>query len=364
MEHNWGMSSLAERLGVEVPLVQAPMAGAGGVDLAVAVSRAGGLGSLPAAMLDLPTLTTQLGALREARVPYNLNFFAHTNPVAEPAVDARWHEVLAPFACELGVDPAHLPSGAGRLPVDAAVLAAVELFAPRVVSFHFGLPSADLVARVKDWGALVMCSATTVAEAVWLAQHGADVLIAQGWEAGGHRGHFLTEPHDVSGQLGTFALVPQVVEAVDLPVIAAGGIASPDGVRAALTLGAAGVQAGTTYLRSPESLVSGLHRSAIASPEAQNTVVTRVFSGRPARGIVNRAVRELGAMSPAAPPFPRAAPAWGPIRAAAEARGSTDFTPLWCGQNPSGARDLPAAEITEWLLSGFRPAGPRTTPAP
>jgi nitronate monooxygenase len=200
---------------------------------------------------------------------------------------------------------------------------------------------------VKAWGAVVLSSATTVDEARWLEAHGCDVVIAQGLEAGGHRGMFLTD--DVTTQVGTFALLPQVVDAVRVPVIAAGGIADAKGVAAAMALGAAGVQVGTAFLCCPEATTGALHRAALRSDAARHTALTNVFSGRPARGIVNRVVRELGPMSPVAPAFPLAGAAIAPLRAKAEAAGSGDFSPLWAGQDVRGCRDVPAAQLVREL---------------
>jgi nitronate monooxygenase len=227
----------------------------------------------------------------------------------------------------------------------------LERFRPAVVSFHFGLPAPELLARVKSGGSRVLSSATTVAEARWLQANGADAVIAQGLEAGGHRGMFLSDA--LSTQMGTLALVPQLVAALDVPVIAAGGIADACGVRAALALGAAGVQVGTAYLCCPEATTSALHRAALMSEAAAHTALTRLFSGRPARGIVNRVMRELGALHPAAPAFPLATAAMAPLRAHWEARGSGDFSPLWSGQNASGCRAVPAADVTRALAQGF-----------
>jgi nitronate monooxygenase len=219
------------------------------------------------------------------------------------------------------------------------------------VGFHFGLPAAPLLARVKAAGARVLASATTVAEARWLAAHGADAIIAQGLEAGGHRGMFLATSLDT--QVGTLALVPQVVAAVRVPVIAAGGIADASGVAAAMALGAAGVQVGTAYLLCPEATTSAVHRAALQSEAAQNTAITNLFTGRPARGIVNRLMREIGPMSAAAPPFPLATAAMAPLRAWGEQQGMGDFSPLWSGQNASGCRPVDAAEVTQALAQGF-----------
>ena len=344
------MTKLQERLGAAVPLIQAPMAGSQGSALALAVSGAGGLGSLPAAMLAPDALRAELQKLQASGRPYNVNFFCHTPPAPDAAREAAWQQVLAPYYRELGVDPAAAPAGPARRPFDEAAAELLAEFRPPVVSFHFGLPAPGLLARVKAWGAFVLSSATTVREALWLQEHGADAVIAQGLEAGGHRGHFLSL--DVSEQLGTFALLPQVVAAVRVPVIAAGGIASAEGVRAALALGAAGVQVGTAYLCADEALTGPLHRAALQCESAHHTQLTTLFSGGAARGIVNRLMRELGPMNPAAPPFPLASAAIAPLRAAAEKSGSSDFSPLWSGQNASSCTSAPAAQITQALARG------------
>lgn len=334
------------------PIVQAPMAGVQNHRLAASVCEAGGLGSLPAAMLSLPDLQSELQALHQStQNPYNVNFFCHAPPAPDDARQQAWHRTLAPYYRELGLDPETIPTGPGRVPFSAEAAHVLEAFRPAVVSFHFGLPSPELVARVKSWGSLVLSSATTVAEALWLQAHGADAIIAQGLEAGGHRGMFLTD--ELSTQVGTFALLPQIVQAVQLPVIAAGGISSAAGIAAAKALGAAGVQIGTAYLCSHEATTNALHRSALQSPAAQHTALTTLFSGRPARGIVNRLMRELGPLNAAAPAFPLATAAIAPLRAAGEAAGSSDFTPLWSGQNASGCRDLPAADITREFLQAW-----------
>ncbi len=334
------------------PLIQAPMAGAQGSALALAVCAAGGVGSLPAAMLSPEALQAELQVLRQqAQGPWNVNFFCHPSPIADSAAEARWREALRPFYDEAGIDPAQVPAGAGRVPFSHAVADVVEPFAPPVVSFHFGLPAPDLLARVKSWGSVVLSSATTVDEARWLQAHGADAVIAQGLEAGGHRGMFLTA--DLSTQLGSFALLPQIAQAVDVPVVAAGGIANADGVRAAMALGAAGVQVGTAYLCCPEASTSALHRAALMSEAARHTALTTLFSGRPARGIVNRLMETLGPLHPAAPAFPLATGAIAPLRNHFEALGRTDCTPLWSGQNTSGCKPVPAAELTAELAQGF-----------
>jgi nitronate monooxygenase len=345
--------TLLERLGIDLPILQAPMAGVQGSRLAIAVSDAGGLGALPCAMLGPQALRGELEALvAGTRRPWQVNFFCHEQPSPDPRREAAWRSLLAPRYAEFGVDPADVPAGPGRLPFGPEAADVLEAFRPKVVSFHFGLPSPALLARVRGWGATVMASATTVDEALWLEAHGADVVIAQGLEAGGHRGHFLSD--DLARQAGTFALLPQVVKALRVPVVAAGGIADARGVAAALALGASAVQAGTAFLLCPEATTSAVHRAALARATAGDTALTRVFTGRPARGIVNRAIRELGVPGAPIPEFPLAGAAIGPLRAAAEARGSGEFSPLWCGQNPSGCRAVPAADVVRALADGLR----------
>ncbi len=335
-------------IGTELPILQAPMAGAQASAMAIAVSNAGGLGALPCAMLSHDALRDELAKLRAGTAaPCNVNFFCHATPPPDAAREAAWRGKLAPYYDEFGIDPATVPTGGGRAAFDAEAANLLDAFRPAVVSFHFGLPSAGLLARVKSWGSKVLASATTVDEARWLEAHGVDAVIAQGAEAGGHRGMFLSD--DLTTQVGTFALLPQVVRAVRVPVIAAGGIADARGVAAALALGATAVQVGTAYLRSPEAHTSAIHRAALASDAARHTALTNLFTGRPARGIVNRFMREMGPMRADAPAFPLAASSIAPIRAKAEARGSGDFSPLWSGQNATGCREAPSARITREL---------------
>jgi len=342
--------TLQELLGVDLPVIQAPMAGVQGSALAVAVCNAGGLGSLPCAMLgpdairrELTTITTQ------TTVPFNVNFFCHAPPTPNPDRERAWRASLAPYFREFGIDIEAIPAGPGRQPFTSEVADVVEDFRPAVVSFHFGLPSPALVARVRSWGSKIVSSATTVDEARWLEARGVDAVIAQGLEAGGHRGMFLSD--DLTTQMGTRALLQQMVRAVRVPVVAAGGIGSAAGVAAAMAMGAAGAQVGTAYLLCPEASTSAVHRAALASDAARVTALTNLFTGRPARGIVNRLMRELGPISAAAPAFPLATAAIGPLRAAAEALGSGDFSPLWAGEHASGCRDIPAGELTRALAA-------------
>jgi nitronate monooxygenase len=337
-------------LGIELPIIQAPMAGVQASALAVAVSNAGGLGSLPCAVLSLQALQSELLLIsQQTSRPYNVNFFCHEPPVADPQREAGWRSALAPYYAEYGIDPNSIVPGAGRAPFMDQAADVLENFKPAVVSFHFGLPSEGLLQRVRAWGSKIISSATTVSEALWLEAHGVDAIIAQGLEAGGHRGMFLSD--ELTTQLGSFALVPQIVSAVRLPVIAAGGIADAAGVRAALALGASAVQVGTAYMLCPEATTSAPHRAALKSPLAGHTALTNLFTGRLARGIVNRLMRELGPLSPAAPAFPLATAALAPLRAMAESRGLGDFSPLWAGQNACGCRELSAAQLTRELGS-------------
>ena len=342
--------SVATQLGTEFALIQAPMAGSQGSALALAVGAAGALGSLPAAMLDARALDAELARLRDAGRPYNVNFFCHASPEVDPAVEARWRALLAPYYAELGLDAQPPLAGASRRPFDAAMAEVLEAYRPRVVSFHFGLPAPGLLQRVKALGSLVLSSATTVAEAQWLQAHGADAVIAQGLEAGGHRGHFLAR--DVAHQASTQDLVAQVVQAVRVPVIAAGGIGDAAGVRAARAAGAAGVQVGTAFLLCPEAGTSALHRARLKDRHAPTTL-TNLFSGGLARGLPNRLMREQGAVNETAPPFPLASAALAPLRARAEAAGRDDFSPLWSGTTRDGCREVPAAVGVRELVAGL-----------
>jgi nitronate monooxygenase len=340
--------TLQQLLGIALPIIQAPMAGVQGSALTVAVSNAGGLGSLPCAMLGPDAMRKELATIcAQTTKPFNVNFFCHTQPEPSVAREMAWRAALSPYYAEFGIDPDAIPVGPGRLPFSSEAAEELSEFRPAVVSFHFGLPSADLLARVRGWGAKILSSATTVAEALWLEAQGVDAIIAQGLEAGGHRGMFLSE--DLNTQVGTFALVPQIVQAVKIPVIAAGGIADAKGVAAAIALGAAGVQVGTAYMLCPEATTSMVHRTALKSDAARVTALTNLFTGRPARGIVNRLMRELGAISTAAPAFPLATAAIAPLRAKAESQGSGDFSPLWVGQNTTGCKEISAALLTQAL---------------
>ena len=361
----WPDRRLVELFQIELPILLAPMAGPSTADLAVAVCEAGGLGALACATSTAEQVRTALGVIRQRTAkPLNLNFFTHEMPEPDSDREAGWRARLHPYYAELGLDPDRVP-GSSRAPFDDDSCAIVEEFKPQVVSFHFGLPEDRLLERVKATGCKVIASATTAREAKWLAERGCDAIIAQGCEAGGHRGMFLTD--NVASQAGTFALVPQAVDAVSVPVIAAGGIADARGIAAAFALGASGAQIGTAYLFCPEAQVSPLHRAALRSATDDATALTNLFTGRPARGLINRVMREVGPLYDNVPAFPLAGGALAPLKAAAEAKGASDFSSLWAGQAASLGREMPAAQLTRQLahealqrLSAL--AHPRKTP--
>jgi nitronate monooxygenase len=345
----WPDARLLELFHIELPIVQAPVAGAMDWELAAAAAEAGALGSLPCAMLNPDQIRDQMAKIRaRTKKPINLNFFCHTPPELNNAREARWRDRLAPYYRELGIDPAAPIPSSNRTAFDAKMCDVVEETKPDVVSFHFGLPEPKLLECVKA-RFKVMSSATTAAEARWLEERGVDAVIAQGNEAGGHRGIFLGD--DIATQAGTFALVPQVADAVKVPVIAAGGITDARGIAAAFALGAAGVQIGTAYLWCPEAKISSQHRAALASARDDGTALTNLMTGRPARGFVNRLMRDVGPISDVAPEFPLAAGALAPLRAKAEGQGSGDFSPMWAGQAAALGRAMPAGELTKALAA-------------
>ncbi|MDA1100352.1 MAG: nitronate monooxygenase [Proteobacteria bacterium] len=346
----WPHRDFLDLVGVELPIVQAPMAGAGGAAMAVATCEAGGLGSLPCALLGADKVRAEIGVIRQqTKRPINVNFFCHTPAPPDAAREAGWRSYLAEYYAELDLDPSVAAPGVSRAPFDEEMCEIVEDLKPEVVSFHFGLPAPALLDRVRAAGCRVMSSATTVAEARWLEDRGCNVIIAQGAEAGGHRGMFLTD--NVASQAGTMALVPQVVDAVKVPVIAAGGIGDGRGIAAAFALGAAGAQVGTAYLFTPEALVSDLHRAALKTARDDQTALTNLFSGKPARGLLNRIMREKGPMSGMTPGFPTAGGALAPLKAKAEARGATDFSSLWSGQSAGLCREMGAGALTRQLAA-------------
>ncbi|WP_237880888.1 NAD(P)H-dependent flavin oxidoreductase [Pseudomonas sp. PGPR40] len=340
----WPDTRILHLLGIELPIIQAPLAGATTSAMVIAVSNTGGLGSMPAAMLSIEQLREELKTIRQhTQRPFNVNFFCHQPPPPDEQCARDWKNLLEPYYRELEVDFDAPTPVSNRAPFDNAACEVIEEFRPEVVSFHFGLPEKSLLDRVKATGAKVLCSATTVEEAVWLEQHGCDAIIAMGYEAGGHRGMFLSD--DLSSQVGTFALVPQIVDAVNVPVIAAGGIGDARGVAAAFLLGASAVQVGTAYLFTPEAKVSASHQKALRTAKESETAVTNIFTGRPARGILNRVMRELGPMCAQAPAFPLAGGALMPLRA----KGEADFSNLWAGQAFTLGVEMTSAELTRRL---------------
>ena len=346
------MSIIAQSLKLAAPIIQSPMAGSQGYALAAAVCNAGGLGSIPAAMHTPESLRAEIIALRTLTdKAFNINFFAHQPPAEDPSALTAWHTALAPYYTELGLDPKAIPTGAGRAPFSAAFAEIIEETRPAVISFHFGLPNAALLKRVQATGAQVWSSATTLDEALWLEAHGVNAIIAQGLEAGGHRGMFLNS--DIDGQSPLKTLLPAIVSRVKVPVIAAGGIATSEDIARAKMLGADAVQIGTAYLCTPEATTSAVHRTALQSANANQTALTNLFSGRPARGIVNRVMREMGPISSLAPAFPLATAGITPLRNTAEKTGSGDFSPLWAGQNAKAIQAIPAKELTEQFIKAW-----------
>jgi nitronate monooxygenase len=312
------------------------------------VSSTGALGSLACALLTPDGIRESMRALRNASArPFNLNFFCHAMEAPDAAVLERWKNFLRPHFDKWHLNIDVVPEARLRMPFDAESCAVVQEVKPEVVSFHFGLPAQHLVDRLKKRGIRILSSATSVREAEWLESHGCDAIIAQGVEAGGHRGMFLET--DTATQTGLFALLPQVVDAVSVPVIAAGGIADARGIVAAFALGASGVQLGTAYLLCPESNVSPFYRRALEQVADNGTALTNLFSGRPARGILNRFVREAGPMCDAAPPFPYAATLVAPLRAASEKSGGMDYMQMWSDQAARLVKSMPAAELTHNL---------------
>jgi nitronate monooxygenase len=339
----WPNKRFLQLLKIEHPIIQAPMGLHTGPDMPVAVCKAGGLGSFPCARLTPAQLRDVVAKIRaQTTKPLNLNFFI---PVTQrdAAVEAAWLRRLANYYTELGVDPPAFPTSSPP-PFGREICDVVVELKPEVVSFHVGLPDKALVDRLKAAGCLIFGSATTVAEARWLEEHGVDAVIAQGVEAGGHRGMFLT--NELASQLSTLALVPQVADAVKVPIIAAGGIADGRGIAAALALGASAVQMGTAYLHCPEAPISAQLRVALRSAKERITVVSNVVSGRPARVFMNRIVREVGPIATDVPSFPLGGVALAPLSAKAQSQGSDDFSVLYAGQAAALGRELPAGELT------------------
>ena len=344
----WPDSRLLDLLQIEHAIIQAPMAGSTSPALAAAVSNGGGLGSLGCAMMDPGAVHEQVAQLRsKTNRAFNLNFFCHQPPAEDALKNARAVQLLQPLYDEyaLGEVPA---VQASNFPFDEAMLEVMLELHPRVVSFHFGLPEAALLAALREAGIVVLSSATSAREARYLQTMGVDAVIAQGFEAGGHRGHFQTGYE--ASCIGTMALVPQIVDAVTIPVIAAGGIADGRGIAAALMLGASGVQLGTAFLSSDEASVADVYRQAIANASEEDTRMTRAFSGRPARGIRNRYIDALAAVDGELPDFPLMNTLTKPLRAASQSKGSGDLVSLWAGQALTLNRSMPAAQLLETLI--------------
>jgi len=344
----WPDRRLVELFGIEHPILLAPMAGFGTVELAAAVANAGGLGSIGCGTMNPQVAAEAIARLRRLTgKSINVNFFCHDPAKADADRERAWHDRLVGYYRELGI--AHEQRHVDLAPFGDAMCEVVEDAKPEVVSFHFGLPHPALLARVKRAGSKVVSSATTVEEASWLEARGVDAVIAQGYEAGGHRGTFLDWSRNgaTASQIGTLALVPQIADVVRVPVIAAGGIADGRGVAAAFALGAAGAQIGTGFLLCPEAATPALHRDAVRHAREHETVVTNVFTGRPARAFVNRLAREIGLLADAAPDFPLPMGELAPLRAAAEQEGRHDFTPLWSGQAAALSREMPAGRLMQ-----------------
>jgi nitronate monooxygenase len=347
---SWPDRRLLDLLNLEIPIIQAPMAGADSIALARSVSTTGALGSLACALLSPDGVRKATHSLREGiNRPLNLNFFCHEMEVPGNVAAERWKSFLRPHYDRLGLDPECVTESRLRLPFNEEMCEIVEEVRPEVVSFHFGLPTPALVERLKKQGVKILSSATSVAEATWLEDRGCDAVIVQGFEAGGHRAMFLER--DVAAQVGLFALLPQVADAISIPMIAAGGIADARGVVAAFALGASGVQLGTAYLFCPEANVSPLYRRALEQTTDTGTAITNLFSGRPARGILNRYIKEGGPMSESALAFPYAATMVAPLRAASEKSGTPDYMQMWAGQAARLGKGMPAGQFTEKLAA-------------
>lgn len=339
-------------LDIKLPIIQAPMAGVQDSELAIAVCQAGALGSLPCAMLNTEQLQQQIGLLKQAcNGPFNLNFFCHQMPDLmpedSPSIQVTWRTMLQGYFDELAIPDEQKNSAPTRMPFSHAIADVIEPFSPPIISFHFGLPEKALMNRIKGWGTKVISTATTLAEAKWLQLNGVDAIIAQGVEAGGHRGMFLTE--DLSTQVGLFSLLGQLKGQIEVPIIAAGGIGDSESVQAALMLGASAVQVGTAYLLCHQSKTSQLHRDVLQSERRYHSALTTLFSGKPARGIVNRVMHELGPLNPLVPPFPYGGADMAILRQYAERMGKDDFSPLWSGQNPDACQSICATELTYLL---------------
>ncbi|MFP6741105.1 MAG: nitronate monooxygenase [Alphaproteobacteria bacterium] len=342
----WPRTDLLDLLGIDNPIIQAPMAGSTTPSLAAAVSNAGGLGSIGCATIAPEKLGETADELRAAtNRPFNLNFFAHEAPVPDAVRDERARQRVAGLYDEAGLgEPPADPGEPAFGTFDEDRLAALLDIKPAVVSFHFGLPEAAMVAALKDIGCRILCTANTVAEARILEGAGVDAVIAQGWEAGGHRGTFQA-PYEDDG-IGTMALVPQIADAVRVPVIATGGIADGRGIAAAFALGASGVQMGTAFLSCPEANVRERQREALRNASDQDTRMSSAISGRPARGSNNRLMDLMAERCDTVPDFPLMYGYSVPLRAT----GNPDFDVMLYGQSAALNRELPAADLVATLV--------------
>ncbi|MDR6786999.1 nitronate monooxygenase [Sphingomonas sp. BE138] len=347
------MTALAARLGLSVPLIQAPMAGVSTPALAAAVCEAGALGSIALGATDAAGGRAMIDAVRAATTrAFNVNLFVHADPVPDDAREAAWRKWLAPEFARFGAQPpATLRTIYRSFADDTAMLAMLVQARPAVVSFHFGLPSPAAIHALKATGALLMATATDVAEAQAIERAGVDVIVAQGIEAGGHRGMF--DPGAPDEQLGTLALTRLLVRRCGVPVVAAGGIMDGSGIAAALALGAEAAQLGTAFIACPESAASAAYRAALAA--AERTRMTALISGRPARCLVNRFTELAGA--PDSPGYPIAYDAGKALHAAASARGEHGYGAHWAGQGARLARALPAATLVATLRDEVARAG-------
>lgn len=346
----WPDNKILKLFNIEIPIIQAPMAGANNSIMAIEVANAGGLGSIPCALLTADQIRYEVQKFREGTTkPLNLNFFCHTNPTPDSDREEKWLKKLENYYLEFGLDIKNGFTPSARNPFDEKSCELVLELKPEVVSFHFGLPSKELIAKLKAAHIKIISSATTVDEARFLDENGCDAIIAQGFEAGGHRGIFQSK--NIFTQVGTMALVPQIVDAVKIPVIASGAITDARGIVASFALGASAVQMGTAFLICPESLISAVHRNALKNVKDNQTVLTNLFTGRPARAIENRMTKELGPINELAPEFPLAGGPLSPLKVKTEPTGSGDFMSMWSGQAASLAVELPAGKLTKKLAA-------------
>lgn len=347
----WRDNRLCDLLGIEHPIIQAPMAGATTPEMAAAAANSGALGSLGCAMFTPERIEQEARRTRSlTNRSINLNFFVHEAPTQDQSKAEKAHAVLASWYEKMDAGDVPEPFE-GHFPFDEAMCDAVIAASPSVVSFHFGLPDAGIVKRVKQAGIVVLSSATSVAEAHWLEQRGVDAVIAQGYEAGGHSGWFL--PRGASNVAGTMALVPRIVDSVSVPVIAAGGIADGRGIAAALMLGAAGVQIGSAFLTTPESMISAVHKTAILEASGDDTMLSKAFSGRNARTVANDYASEMDKVADW-PDFPLVNAMTGPLRKVSAETGKPDAVALWSGQAVGLNREATTAQTVARLVEETR----------